>query len=295
MEMLKGQITLTVAGGKKLIARSIILSPKVAWALKNGRILLIGGTTVSAVSEGLGFGSLWIAGRILPGGTRTAGPTKHTSPHTLLITKGHPEEADTAVEDITAALGAGDLIITGANALFITDDADTPGYFPGVAALACAARDGGARGEALRLAGQRGVTTFIACGLEKLLPGDLETVLKVANRNETDLAMGAVIDLLPLQGRIITELEALGHLFEVKATTIAGGGILGGEGCRVFSIEGPETKVRQAFNYARTLVDATTSADEVSLISCCPPCRHCGRHKGCVYFHESIRSKDLVD
>lgn len=285
--LMKVQITLTVPGGKRLIARAVASLPQLGQALINGRILLIGGTTVSAISEELGYGPMWIAGRIEPGGTRTAGSDKHTAPHTLLIIQGHPKAADVGIEEIAASFGHGDLIITGANALLTTGEAvEGTDFFPGVAALALAAEKGGSRGEALRLAGERGVSIIVACGLEKFIPGSLVSAIGAAGRAETDLAMGAAIDLLPISGQVITELEALRILFGVKATTIAGGGILGGEGSRVFALAGSVKNIHQAMDYVRTLVGATTSAAAPSLATCSPPCYHCGRHISCIYLKE---------
>ncbi|MEW6723349.1 MAG: hypothetical protein AB1331_00295 [Bacillota bacterium] len=47
------QVTITVPEGKRLIARAICRLPEVTQAYAAGRILLKGGTTVSAVSEEL--------------------------------------------------------------------------------------------------------------------------------------------------------------------------------------------------------------------------------------------------
>ena len=291
---MKIQITLTVAGGKRLIARAVASLPQMAQALQSGRVLLVGGTTVSAVSEELGHVPLWISGRIDPSGTRTAGQDTHdTIPHTLLITQGRSENADTKEKAVIGSLVSGDLIVSGANVLLASGEITSPANFlptlsafPGVAALALAAPKGGTRAEALRLADERDVPIVIACGLEKYLPGKIDVIAAAADRAGTSLAMGAAIKLLPLRGQIITELEALHLLFGVEATVIAGGGILGGEGSRVFSVSGPEENCRQVIAYARTLVKAVSSGAAPSFIPCRPPCRHCGRHVSCVYLKE---------
>ena len=70
---MKVQFTLTVAEGKRLIARGIASLPEVRKAMAEGLILLKGGTTVSALSEELCGMPLRISGRITPRGTVSAG------------------------------------------------------------------------------------------------------------------------------------------------------------------------------------------------------------------------------
>jgi hypothetical protein len=48
---MKGQVSLTVSESKRLIAKAVVSLPEVQEALEKGRILLKGGTTVSAICE----------------------------------------------------------------------------------------------------------------------------------------------------------------------------------------------------------------------------------------------------
>ncbi len=51
--------------------------------------------------------------------------------------------------------------------------------------------------------------------------------------------MGMAVGLIPVPGRIITELTALSLLAEVTATVIGRGGIMGGaEGATTFVVQG---------------------------------------------------------
>lgn len=68
----KVQLTLTGNEGKVLIAKAAAKLPQVQECLACARLLLAGGTTVSAFSEELGYGPLRISGRIDASGTRTA-------------------------------------------------------------------------------------------------------------------------------------------------------------------------------------------------------------------------------
>ena len=60
----KVQVTLTGNEGKRLIAKAAVRMPEIQERLEKNKILLCGGTTVSALSEELGFGPLRISGRI---------------------------------------------------------------------------------------------------------------------------------------------------------------------------------------------------------------------------------------
>ncbi|MCL4370580.1 MAG: hypothetical protein M1380_06700 [Chloroflexi bacterium] len=71
---MRAQVSLTVSEGKLLIARAIASLPEVRSAFENGRILLKGGTTVSALAEELVGVPLRISGRVSPRGTKSSGP-----------------------------------------------------------------------------------------------------------------------------------------------------------------------------------------------------------------------------
>ena len=69
---MRAQISLTVTGAKRIIAKAVASFPEVRKAGQSGKLVLKGGTTVSALSEELG---LWTAAshwdRITVLGTKT--------------------------------------------------------------------------------------------------------------------------------------------------------------------------------------------------------------------------------
>lgn len=75
---------LNSAESKAFLAKAAVQMPQVCKALTDTRVLLIGGTTVSALSEELGFCPLRISGRINASGCRTTLNIME-SPHNLLI------------------------------------------------------------------------------------------------------------------------------------------------------------------------------------------------------------------
>lgn len=267
----KVQLTLTGSEGKVLIAKAAAKLPQVRECLANARIMLAGGTSVSALSEELGYGPLRISGRIDASGTRTALNIMPT-PHNLLIHKRQAINVDKNIQEVVESFNNQDLIIIGANAM------DTQGR----AALAFAALGGGSRGFALHSAYMQGVPMLILCGLNKLIP-DLGSALAHSGRTSIDMAMGAAIGLYNVYGPIITEIKAFEILFGVEAVVIAGSGIGNGEGSRTFVLYGEEEAVSKSWKQVQAIKGASLSADEGSLPACHGGCEHCRRHIGCMY------------
>lgn len=268
----KVQVTLTGNESKRLIAQAAAQMPQVQNCLSGGhKLLLAGGTTVSAMSEELGYGPMRISGRIDAGGTRSAqgsGP----APHNLLVQGGQAVNVDKTIQSVVEQMETNDLIITGANAI------DPHGR----AALAFAAMGGGSRGHALHSAYMQGIPTIVLCGLNKLIP-DLGIAMAHSGRSGVDRSMGAAIGLYNIFGPIITEIKAFELLFDVQAAVIAGSGIDSGEGSRTFILLGEMEKVYRAWEYVLSIKGAGLSGDKNSLAVCYGGCDNCARHVACMY------------
>lgn len=268
----KIQVTLTGNESKRLIALAAAQMTEVQEVMKNGhRLLLAGGTTVSAFSEALGYGPMRISGRIDAGGTRSA-LTQVETPHNLLIQEGQAVNADKNIQAIVESMDSSDLIVVGANAI------DTKGR----AALAFAALGGGSRGYALHSAYMQGIPMLVLSGLNKLIP-DLGPALAYSGRSGVEHSMGAAIGLYSIFAPIVTEIKAFEILFGVQAVVIAGAGIGAGEGSRTFILIGEEDNIHQAWEQSLTLKGAGLSGDKKSLIVCHGGCSGCSRHVGCIY------------
>lgn len=268
----KVQVTLTGSESKRLIAKAAVRLPEVEECLKNGhRLLLLGGTTVSAMSEELGYGPMRISGRIDAGGTRSA-RERVPSPHNLLIEEGRAVNADADIQNVIKQMEVSDLIVVGANAI------DPQGR----AALAFASLGGGSRGYALHNAYIKGIPVVILCGLNKLIP-DLGSAMAHTGVSGVEKSMGAAIGLYSIFGPIITEIKAFHILFDVQAVAIAGSGIGSGEGSRTFRLIGEEENVNRAWEQVLKLKGSGLSGDKASLAVCYGGCDGCARHMGCMY------------
>ncbi len=265
------QVTLTGNEGKLLIAKAAKQTEQVRKCLEGHKLLLCGGTTVSAFSEELGFEPLRISGRIEATGTRTALQVSD-APHNLLIENGISRNVDNQIQAVMETMDADDLIVVGANAI------DTAGR----AALAFAALGGGSRGYALHSAYMQGVPMLILAGLNKLIP-DLGTAQAHSGRKGIDCSMGAAIGLYNLFGLIITEIKAFEILFGIEAVVIAGSGIHSGEGSRTFVLYGEDNNIQKAWELCLAIKGTGLSACKESLMTCIGGCKHCQRHQGCYY------------
>jgi len=273
------QVTVTVSEGKRLIARAISVLSEVKQALSTGRVLLKGGTTVSAVSEELAGMPLRISGRVTPQGTKTAvGRSPH--PHTILIERGTARRVDDPeeLEDAVKSMGPSDLAVLGANLVDMN----------GNAAMMAGAELGGPPGRVLSGLTAQGTGLIIAAGLEKLSPVDLGTAIRAAGRTRTKRSMGMSVGLMPIFGRVITEVQALAILGATygespEIVVVGRGGIAGAEGGTTLVLTGEDPVLDGLWAEVLKVKGATHSGDPASLKECSGRNAACGRHLACIY------------
>jgi hypothetical protein len=270
------QITLTSAEGKRIIAKGIKALPRVQEVRKKGKIVLKGGTTVSAVCEELCGQPMTISGMITPKGTLTS-RFKHESKlyHGLLLHKGKaiPLDSQEAWQRETPLITPDDLIITGANAF------DAHGH----AVIMAATYAGGRSLPAFQELLIEGVPFLIAAGLEKLAPGNLLEMVPLAGRRKADFSYGSAVGLVPLFGEIFTELEALEALARISVFVIGKGGIHGAEGSTTLLVEGPPKEVLKIDRIYQQVKGAGLSGEPRNLIPCERGSLSCKNHIGCLY------------
>lgn len=273
---MRAQLTITVNSSKWLIAKAIKRTPEVQKALKNGKIILKGGTTVSCVAEELLGIKLRISGRITKRGA--VGSLKNIDlPHSVLIEKGKWENIDECFLERVLELGPEDVIIIGANAI------DSEGN----AAIMAGSPGGGNPGKAIAAIATEGAHVIIAAGLEKLIPGKISDIVKKARRKTCDFAMGMAVGLMPVYGRVITEVEALKIIADVEVTVIGRGGIDGAEGSTTVLVEGNEESIKTIIKEVFDANSKHISGDKESLKECNPGSPGCAYHLSCCYSHKN--------
>jgi len=237
---MKAQVTLTPAEGKRLIAKAVSCMESVQKAYREGTLIIATSTTTGYVAEELTGEKInkgmFTAGVVTKEGasiTESDGRYKHHVFH-----EGELKMCTTPeLVPYLARMGPEDVMIKGANAIDPF----------GSAGILLAGAGGGTIGTAWGHLTRNGAQLIIAAGLEKLVPGPLDGVAPMMGTEVIDKAMGWKCGMMVVQGQIITEMEAMKLLFDVDVVPVAGGGIDGAEGCKVFLLEGPADNVELAF------------------------------------------------
>ena len=241
---MKTQFLLTVAQGKRLIAKAFVKLPEVQSKLKEGRILLISGTTNAYIAQELlkeiGVTESFDPGAFYRGITVPVGQKINGRPFSgdVYIVNGKWEKGAT-IDKVAADMGNGDIIVKGANAINL---------FERSAAILVGSNVGGT---AMHLMGAyygRRARVYIAAGVEKLVSEPIAELVK--KMCETDVPGPR---LMSIPGEVFTELDALESLFGVKASLVAKGGVLGAEGGAYFLCEGSEENINALNDAVRVL------------------------------------------
>jgi len=273
------QFSLTVPEAKKIIAKGIANMSEVRMALEHGVIFAKGGTTVSAVTEELVGLPLRISGRITPRGAKTCFQELDQA-HSIIIKKGKAYNVDSCLEDVISSLRPGDVSIVGANAI----DA----Y--GGAAMMVGRALGGKPGRILSGLMAQGVKVIVACGLEKMIPGRVEDIVRTAGLTRVDWSLGMAVGLMPIVGVVITEDKGIELLADVKSTVIGRGGVGGAEGGTTVLVEGDEAEVRKVLKVLSEVKYARHSGVLASFEECRPGSPYCSEHSTCVW-----KTRDRTD
>ena len=233
-------ITLNPAESRRLLAKATVALPEVQAAMRQGWIIIARGITNAYVSEEL-FNievnpkSQQTVGLITRGNTNanTAPPpcTMHVVHDGKVV-----ENADSNVEILN--FGPNDVFIKGANAV------DPQGN----AGIMASNIKGGTWGMFTPIITGRNSHLIVTAGLEKMVP----SVMDACDHSGVyyyKWSLGMPAKLTPVvQGKVVTEIQALGLLAGVKAYHICSGGVGGSEGAVTISIEGDETHVKKAFD-----------------------------------------------
>jgi len=253
------QVTLTPAESKRLIAKAVAALPEVKRALRQGTIVIGLGTTNARVAEELLGKKIesekFVAGVVLPKGTCVVPHERRIG--NIIIRGG--KLIKSKLDDILLELTAGDVFIKGANAL----DAS------GTAGVLLASRRGGTLGRSLGTIMARGVTFIIPVGLEKFIPGSIQRVSRTTGIFRVSYATGYPSGIMPIAGKVITELEAFEILTGAGAIAMGKGGISGAEGSVTLLVQGTQKQLSKA----RKLVNGIKGEPGTKVETNCRTCK----------------------
>lgn len=239
------QYLLTVEEGKKLISRAVAARDAVQTAARKRTLVIVAGTTngylaeilLAQLGESEGFVRTGFrrGANVAPGAKPETGPLANTD---VVIRAGKWLRGQT-IFDVAMELGAGDVIVKGANA--VQADRKAAGIQIGHPQF-------GTIAPILTAVMGRRARLVIPVGLEKRVLGDIVSLAALLNGPD---AAGPRLQLVV--GDIVTELEAFEALTGARATLVAAGGIAGAEGSCTFALTGDEARLDRAAELVNSL------------------------------------------
>ncbi len=230
---------LTVAAGKRLIAKAVAAMDCVRSAMESGMVAVGKGTTNAYVLEEL-LGrpidkGAYCLGKTLPPGFDGAAEVFGGRMDEVVLRGGEIVDG-LGVKEAAPEMSPGDVVIKGANALDYANEC---------AGLLVGDPRGGTWGGLVGPVHGRGLHAIIPIGLEKQVAEPLrETARALAALPE--VCRPQVPGLWIMEGEIVTELEALGSLAGVWAYQIGAGGVCGAEGSVRIAVVGTAEQVDAA-------------------------------------------------
>lgn len=233
--------TISPAEGKRMIAKAIIQIPEVLEALEHKTVVIVAGTTNGYLAEEIlkkldqlgGFSRRrFFRGVTLPHNYKReeaeSGENKFLGD--VVLVNGMWEQGKT-IFDVADQLKAGDIIFKGANAVNLEDKQ---------AAVLIGHPAGGTIIPILQSNIGRRVELYLPVGLEKRITANINEMAALVNS-----AGGSGPRLMPVSGKIVTELHAVKVLTGADAELTAGGGISGAEGTYWLAVTGTEEQIAQ--------------------------------------------------
>jgi hypothetical protein len=252
--------TLTSSESKRLLGKAVAAMPEVQHAKDNGYLVVGRGSTNAFILEELLNSKMdkerYVAGQVIKGVFCVLGAGLRAKPVTLH--KG--EVLNVEPGDVIDKLTPGDVLIKGANAVDPFGNVGVVMAGPG----------GGTMGQFYIALKAQGVMTIYPVGLEKLIPS-VEEAARYGGKMLLGRTIGCRVGMaLVADGRIVTEIEAIEILFDLKAVHYTSGGWGGAEGSVTLIVDGEEDGVNRCLDFIEGI------KGEPPLPAAKGPCKGCG-------------------
>ena len=234
-------INLTVAEGKRLIAKRIAHHPQVKERLQKGMVIITSGTTNTYIAEELAnlnapHGSL-MTGNFIPQNRKNIAEGLTRVPNIVLI---DGQQVNMDYEEALQQMQEGDIVFKGANLL---------NYAKQQVAVCIGAPDGGTTA---RIRKAEKAHLIVPIGLEKETSGDLYAYEKLfENTNERISYVSRV--WVHHNAEIFTEIEAVKTIASVNVVPFGTGGIAGREGGISLAVYGAKEEVQKVLDFVTTI------------------------------------------
>lgn len=238
-------INLTVAEGKRLIAKGIANDPAVKAKLEKGMVIITTGSTNTYIAEELAglnapHGS-FMTGNITPQGTPGVNEGFERIPNIVLV---DGKQVEMNFEEALSKTTEGDIIFKGGNML---------NYEKQQAAVCIGAPDGGTTARVRKVTtGEGKAKLIVPIGLEKQVYGDLTEYEKIAASKAEQLTYIPRV-WVHQNAEIFTEIEAIKTVASVNIVPYAAGGLAGREGGISLVVYGAKEEVQKALDFVATV------------------------------------------
>lgn len=242
---MQAMVTLTAEESLRLIAKAVAALKAVRNAYKKGFIGFSLCTSCGYIIQELIGADAVDPGRYCCGFIHAKGscsvPPKDRE-KLLLLEKGTPRWLNFPAENFSAffdQMDADDIIVKSGSVLDPS----------GKAGVLVSSPDGGEIGAYLPHMAARGIGLIIPMPISKTVPLPLEEILPYMgiSKFKSDRVHGMSCGMLPLIGQVVTEMDAFGILFEVKAVPAAMGGVGSGVGTVTLVLSGGDQAVESAW------------------------------------------------
>jgi len=232
---MKKVIILTVSESKRLIAKGIVNLSCVKQKLKKGMIVIAKGTTNGYIVEeilGKKIDKLsYVLGVVFPEKKDFSKRLNRNIIKEVVLKDG--KIINLSIIDAVKKMSRGDIFIKGGNVL---------NYERQIVGVLQGSLEGGTIGATLPIIKDKKINLVIPIALEKRTE---ESIYEISRALSGDVMWkNQPIRLKSIKGTIITEIEALRVLTEVKASQISAGGVGGAEGSVRLLLDGNKKQMR---------------------------------------------------
>jgi hypothetical protein len=272
------QFVLTPTESKKLLSKAVVEMDSFKRALREGTIAIHPSSTTVFIMDELGFhlnpDALWICGLTVPRGLCASAqileevykagkfePQKYT--HSWVIRKGEWVREPLLLKELLSSLKEGDLYIKSPNSI----DPE------GKAGILFTATGAGTVGLVMKAQRKQHFEILLPTGLEKLINRPIKEVCRETPKHAMNFCTGTPCGLIPVQGTVITEVDAVKILSGAEVHMVAAGGVGGAEGAVVLTAKGHERQIRKATEVLGSVKGSTLPA--LRLLEC----KECKRTK----------------
>ena len=228
--------SLTVAEGKRLIAKGIANHPLVKQKMESGTIIITRGSTNTYIAEELiGLDvphGQFVTGNITPANSHSEAFGGDKISEIVLV---NGKQVEVSFRDVLPTLEGGDIIFKGGNLL---------NYEKKQAAVTVGATDGGTVGRIQPYTSEGPAHLIVPIGLEKEVYGDLNDYAHILSTNIKKKNFVPQV-IVHKNVEIFTEIEAIKLFGHVNVIPYASGGLAGSEGGISFAVYGPPDEVEK--------------------------------------------------